>query len=120
VSKSCHIERETQQIKPQFKTNIAYPYFEGSGLKSWPIKTEVFHGIPQSLQANSGIIPLNLATTASFQILYNLSFTFHPIIRGYMTLSIEKRRKINCKKYWPILANNTFICGIYEMNRRKS
>jgi hypothetical protein len=41
----------------------------------------VFHGLPQSLQANTSIVPSNEATTASFRTLSNESITYHPFFR---------------------------------------
>jgi hypothetical protein len=47
------------------------------------ILAEDFRGSPQSLQANAGMVPKNSATTASFHIPSNLSFTYHTSIQHY-------------------------------------
>jgi hypothetical protein len=52
--------------------------------------TEDFSGFPQSLQANIGAVPYNLAIIGSFQIISNSSFTYHPIIRRCIVLITEK------------------------------
>jgi hypothetical protein len=35
--------------------------------KGWISCLKIFHGVPQSLQANAGIVPLKQASTTSFQ-----------------------------------------------------
>jgi hypothetical protein len=45
---------------------------------------------PQPFQVNARTAALNYATTASFQILSNSSFTCHPLIKRYTVLVIKK------------------------------
>jgi hypothetical protein len=52
---------------------------------------EVFCGVPQSLQKNAGIVSQNLTTTASFSVISNSSFTYHPSIQHYINLSHRKK-----------------------------
>jgi hypothetical protein len=49
--------------------------------------------------------------TASFQILFNSSFTYHPIIRRYIVLLTEKRRKISYKQKTPLLHGKLTFYG---------
>jgi hypothetical protein len=60
-------------------------YSGGPGLKSRPGDRlswqEAFRDFSQSLQANTEIMTQNYATTASFQILFSSSFTYHAFIR---------------------------------------
>jgi hypothetical protein len=62
--------------------------------KESAIATEDFRGFSQLLQANAGMVPYNLSTTASFQILSNSSFLNHTFIRRYIILVVTENTSL--------------------------
>jgi hypothetical protein len=75
----------------------------------------VFHGLPQSLQANTSIVPSNEATTASFRTLSNASITYHPFFRHYVTEKAslnELRNKYTNKQ--ELLLNRKQATGLIQ------
>jgi hypothetical protein len=56
-----------------------------TGYSDW-----VFRGFPQPLQANIGIVYWKLVHECFFQILYNLSFTYHHIIWRFLVWVTER------------------------------
>jgi hypothetical protein len=69
-------------------------FSEGSGFKSRPgermFRLRSFVVYSQSLQANAWIVSYNWATTDSFQIPSNSSFTYHNFIRRYIVWVLWK------------------------------
>jgi hypothetical protein len=81
--KGCaHEVRFVTIVLRRLALQLRIPVVPGSNL-SPDILTEVSRGFPQSQQANAGIVPYSQPTTASFQIPFDPSFIYHPVILLY-------------------------------------